>query len=395
MTVHLFLDTRASKGEAPLKIAICHNQKTAYIPTGVKITANQWDKKAQAVIRHKNGKDLNILLRSKLASAEREIIHLQMLGIKGDVKEIRDRILCELDPETRLKKENESLFLSRLKRYTSLQTKKQTRDLYEWTIKKLSEFDKSLSSRRFEDIDHDYLKDFVSHCQNLSINSRSILLRNIRAVFNDAIDAGITGSYPFRRFSIKAEKTRKKALSVADVKKLMSISGQEDEYRDMFLLMLYLRGINTIDLFSAKWSQVVNGRLEYRRSKTGALFSVKIEPEAWEIINRYKGETYLLSPMERYNDYRTYQQHLNKGLKHIGSRRGRCNVIVGRGLFPDLSSNWARHSWATIGVNIGISQDIISRGMGHSPGIKVTDTYIDFDYSLVDDANRKIIDALL
>lgn len=33
-------------------------------------------------------------------------------------------------------------------------------------------------------------------------------------------------------------------------------------------------------------SSIVNGRLEYRRHKTNKLYSIKIEPEAMEIINR-------------------------------------------------------------------------------------------------------------
>ena len=388
MTTHLFLDTRATKGEAPLKIAICHNEKTAYIPTGVKLVPTQWDKD-KWVTDHPNKKELNMFIRSQLAAVDKEILRLQTMGIRGTAVEIRDKVLCILNPDARAKKESESLFLTRMKRYASIQTKKQTKDLYEWTIKKLTEFDNKLSSRRFEDINNDYLNDFILHCQDLSINSKSILLRNIRAVFNDAIDAGITNSYPFRRFSIKSEKTRKKALSVEKMRVLTQV---DNEYKDIFLLMFYLRGINAIDLFSAKWSQIVNGRLEYRRSKVGTLFSVKIEPEAWEIINKYRGKEYLLNILERNPKYRVYLTNMNRGLKRLGRRFEKGRVIDGA--FPKLSTNWARHSWATIGVNIGIPQDIISRGMGHSPGVAVTNTYIDFDMRLVDEANRKIIDAL-
>ena len=389
MTAHLFLDLRAAKGEAPLKIAISHNEKTAYIPTGVKLLPTQWDKD-KWVVNHQNKKELNVFLRSQLSAVDREMLRLRTMGIRGTAVEIRDRILCEINPDARAKKESDTLFLARMKRYASLQTKKQTKDLYEWTIKKLSEFDNRLSSRRFEDIDHDYLNDLVNHCQDLSINSRSILLRNIRAVINDAIDAGITKTYPFRRFSIKSEKTRKKALSLSNMRVLKQ---SNNEYKDIFLLMFYLRGINAIDLFSAKWSQIVNGRLEYRRSKVGTLFSVKIEPEAWEIINKYRGKEYILNILERNPKYRVYLTNMNRGLKRLGKRFISGKVV--EGAFPMLSTNWARHSWATIGINIGISKDVISRGMGHSFGPSVTDTYIDFDMKLVDDANRKIIDSLL
>lgn len=398
MTARIYLDTRATDGEAPLKIAIAHNLKTAYIPTGKRILKSQWDKDRQAVINHENRKELNSFLRSMLAFVEREMMKLESLGLaRGkSAVEVKDMILCELNPDIRAKKESEKSFLFRLKRFASIK-KGQTKDSYEWTIKKLMEFDANLAARSFDDISHDYLQDFVNHYKDLSVNSRGILLRNIRAVFNDAIDADITTSYPFRRFSIKSENTcNDNVLTARELRILMETdSKQENEYRDMFLLMIYLRGINSVDLFSARWSQVVNGRLEYRRSKVGTLFSVKIEPEAMEIINRYKGKEYLLNPLERYNNYRCYQHHMNDGLKRIGAKRGKCNKIVGDGMFPKLTSNWARHTWATIAAEIDIPDPTITLGMGHSvAGHRVTAIYINRDMKKVDDANRKIIDYI-
>ncbi len=70
----------------------------------------------------------------------------------------------------------------------------------------------------------------------------------------------------------------------------------QKEYRDMFMLMIYLIGINGIDLFNVK--ALVGDRIEYKREKTGKLYSVKVDPEAMEIINRYRGKEYLLSAME-------------------------------------------------------------------------------------------------
>ena len=395
MTTRICLDARYAGGEAPLKIAIAFNHETAYIPTGYKVSPSQWDKTSQSVLNHPQKKELNTLLRMKLSSVEREILKLESLGAtKGkSALEVRDMILCEIDPNARVKKEKESTFLYRFERVISLK-EGQTKDSYEWTLKRLKEYDKNLHKKRFDDIDHDYLQDFMSHCHELSINSRSILLRNIRHVFNDAIDAGVTSFYPFRRFSIKSEKTRKLALNIDQMKLLKQTdSKQENEYRDMFMLMFYLRGINSIDLFTAKNTQIIDGRLEYRRSKVGALLSVKIEPEAWAIINRYRGREYILNIMERYKSYKAYTDHMNIGLKRFGCTREKCNR-KGKGFFPLLSTNWARHTWSTIGINIGISKEIVSYGMAHSFGSEVTDIYIDIDQKKIDEANRKIIDAL-
>lgn len=398
MNARLFLDTRAAKGEAPLKIAIAHEKKTAYLHLGIKLLSEQWDANTHEVIKHPNKKEYNVFIRNRLSLVEKELLRLQTMGETSgkSATEIKDMVQCAIDPDTRAKKEDSRLFLARFKRYVSLKTKKKTVKALNWTIDWLSEFDKNLGKRSFDDITSDYLKDFLAHCQKLSTNSKAILMRNIRAVFNDAIDEWITNNYPFRRLSIKTEKTRKKALTLSQLRLLKSYNCEEwiNEYRDMFFLMFYLRGINAVDLFSAKKSQIVNGRLEYRRSKVGSLFSIKIEPEAQEIISRYGGKDFLLNVLDRYNDYEDYLHHMNAALKKIGCERNKFGKIIGDGLFPELSSNWARHSWVTTGINLGISKETMSRGAGHSFGVKVTEVYIDYDMKAVDEANRKIIDAL-
>ena len=58
-------------------------------------------------------------------------------------------------------------------------------------------------------------------------------------------------------------------------------------------------------------------------------------------------------------------------------------------------SSYARHTWASIAFNIGIQKDVVSLALGHSFGVRVTDTYINADLSRVDEANRRVIDYVL
>ena len=102
-----------------------------------------------------------------------------------------------------------------------------------------------------------------------SANSRSIHMRNLRAVFNYAIDNEITDNYPFRRFKIKSEVTRNRDLSVETLREIMKMEDLEEwevKYRDFFMLTFMLIGINVIDLCNLK--EIRNGRIEYIRAKT-------------------------------------------------------------------------------------------------------------------------------
>ena len=397
MAVRLYLDSRASTGQATVKASVSLRGESTLIPLGVRIGIDQWDKENREVINHPKKKDLNAFLARRKSEIEMELMRLQELGrLKGaSIGRIREMILSSLNQDT----EPADLFLPRYEHFLSLKDAAKTIKGYKWTLKTLKDFDPSLSTRTFGDIGVDYINDFVSFCRGkgLNRNSCNIHLRYIRAVFNDAISAGITGSYPFRSIAMKPLPVRKKALTPAQMRVLISYPCEpwQEEYRDMFKLMFFFRGINAKDLFSASLSQVVNGRFEYRRSKVGTLFSIKIEPEAREILDRYRGTNHLLNPLDRFRDYEDYLHHMNDALKAIGRPLGKAGKVLGKGFFPELSSNWARHTWATTGIILDIPKETISRGLGHSFGVAVTETYIDFDIRKVDEANRRIMDFIL
>ena len=162
------------------------------------------------------------------------------------------------------------------------------------------------------------------------------------------------------------------------------------------MLMFYLIGINGADLFMAKPNQVRNGRLEYKRAKTGKLYSVLIQPEAQEIIDRYKGKNYLIDVMDTCSSHKGFLRRMGEALKGIGEvkRVGRGGRKVRKPLFDEISSYWSRHTWATIAAELDIPIDTISEALGHEHGCSTTRIYVDFNQKKVDDANRTVIDHI-
>lgn len=176
------------------------------------------------------------------------------------------------------------------------------------------------------------------------------------------------------------------------------------EYRDLFMLTFYLIGINTVDLSKLTEDNIRNGRLEYRRAKTNKLYSIKIEPEAEEIIKRYRGKKHLLSFFEKHKNYKTFRGLVNEALSRIGpvavNERGLAiksenKRAIMQPLEKDLTIYWARYSWATYAADLEIPKDTISEALGHSHGAKVTGVYIKYNRDKVDEANRKVIDYVL
>ena len=159
--------------------------------------------------------------------------------------------------------------------------------------------------------------------------------------------------------------------------------------------MFMLIGINTVDLCHLKEIDS-EGRINYHRAKTNRLYSIKVEPEALEIINKYRGEKWLLNILDRYQDYKDYTKRMNRALKKIGpvKRVGLGGKKIYEPLFPDISTYWARHTWATIAASLDIPRDTIAHALGHGNNT-VTDIYIDFDERKIDEANRKVLDWVL
>ena len=387
ITTRFYLDCRAvAQGQAaPLRLVITKDSARAYVPLSVSLHPCHWDSLRQIVVGHPRKAAINNLIQSKKLEVDGILFRMRQAGeLRGlRAPHIKNRVMAELFPaeEPSSMATPYSCFLSFMDKKTG-----RTWELYNSTLSRLKAFCPNFASLRFEDVCVNWLEKFEAFLAKTapSRNARNIHLRNIRAVFNFAIDEGATSLYPFRKFKIKAEATRKRALSVDQLRRLirMALDDTERRYVDFFLLSFMLCGINVVDLCRA--APAVDGRLEYRRAKTHRLYSVKIEPEAQALVERYAGSSGLVNFAEGCKDYRSFYKHLADCLRSLS---GRLRV-------SGFSSYWARHSWATIAASLDIPKETIAAALGHG-GRSVTDIYIDFDLAKVDEANRRVLDWVL
>lgn len=400
MKITFYLDTRRTKGNddlSPLKLRISHNGTNSLISLNVLLKQNQFNTTTEKIESHPNKDILNIYINSIKLKCEQYIYNLDRKYLSNlSSTELKNELLQVIGTKNK-QKEDKNLFITQFNNFIKTKNKASTIRTYQFTLKKLQLFSKDINSLKFEDIDINFLNSFNTFMinSNISQNSRNIYLRNIRTVFNYAIDNNITIFYPFRKFKIKHQQTPKRSLTIEQLREFINFKCEDYlvQYKDIFLLTFYLIGINTIDLLNLK--EIKDGRIEYYRSKTNKLYSIKIEPEALKIINKYKGEKFLLNIMDKYKNYQDYQKRLNNSLKRIGNTKIlKHGKKVLNPLFPNISVYWARHSWATIASSLDIPKETIAHALGHGNN-SVTDIYINFDQNKVDLANRKVIDYVL
>lgn len=387
VTIHIYLDKRSSKKgeEAPLKIGINKQGSSAYINLGVKILPTQWDSNKERIKNRPDKANLQSYIDTQKSTVSNIVLELLKKGklTKLTATQIKNKVVKIIEPTAATADSFYNRFLS----YAESRTAKRTKEIYIVTAKRMTEYDAKIRTKAFEDITKDWLTGFDAFlfASSPSINGRSIHFRNIRAVFRDAMANEITMSYPFRVFKIKSEPTIKRSLSINELHRLFSFHGSEKQTMavDMFKLSLFLIGINVADLCNlTEIGQ--DGYIHYKRQKTQKLYCIKVEPEALDIIERYRGRKHLLCILDRYATVHTFTASWGRILQSIEG-------------FGNLTSYWARHTWATIASELDISVDVISHALGHSfsTGAKVTQVYINFNQQKIDDANRKVIDFIL
>lgn len=228
-------------------------------------------------------------------------------------------------------------------------------------------------------------------------NSTSFYMRNIRAIYNRAVEKELTVQrHPFKHVYTGIDKTVKRAVPLKVIRQIrdfdLTLSPAMDYARDIFMFSFYTRGMSFVDMAYLKKKDLQNGILSYRRQKTGQQLFIKWEKPMQEIVAKYDtSSTPYLLPIIRdltSDDCRQYRNaaHLvNARLKKLGERLG---------LSIPLTSYVARHAWASIAKSKNIPISIISEAMGHDSENTTRIYLASLDTSVVDRANSIILRAL-
>lgn len=233
----------------------------------------------------------------------------------------------------------------------------------------------------------------------LTPNTTSFYMRNLRAVYNRAVDKKIVvQQFPFKHVYTGVDRTVKRAIPLSVIKQIKNLDLSQqlslDFARDMFLFSFYTRGMSFVDMAYLQKRNLNNGVLSYRRRKTGQQLFIKWEKYMQEIVEKYdtshtiyllpiiKGSVYVGNERKEY----IYSAHnVNRNLKIIGRRLG---------LSQSLTMYVSRHAWASIAKSKNIPLSIISEGMGHNSENTTRIYLASLDCVAIDNANRLILNSL-
>ena len=401
VSVKIFLDARYKKKDSthPLKLRVGLNREAYLINLGFSISSKDWDENGQKIKAScktvENITRLNSILAKEKQKVLEILIKLQDEG-KLDTLSLEDlkNFVTQKHTETMILAFGEEI-IAQLRQAQ----KHGNARVYENMVQSVRTFAKG-KDLPLKQVTYAWLKKYEAWylSKGNSVNGLSVGLRTLRALFNRAIKQKLLSKehYPFTDYSIKNERTRKRAISGADLELLKQFEPKtirQQRAKDFFFLSFYLMGASFVDVAFLKVKNIMAGRIEYKRQKTGRLHSIPISAPLQALLDKYlpgKGkEDYILNviksddPRKQVINVRDELFRVNKSLKEIGEL---C------GIEATLTSYVARHSYATIAKYKGVPTAIISEALGHtSEG--VTQVYLDsFDKEVMDKYHNMIIE---
>ena len=392
-TTEIYLDTRRAKkdGRYPVKLRVTFERKTQYFPLNFNFTEADFNTIWKSQKPRGEAKEL----RNKLYDQEERAMNIiedltvfsfqvfekKFLGpeyAKGDIFAKYDQYIAELENNDqvgtasvyRTSKRSIYKFLSK---YHGIQTE----------------------SFHFTQINDSLLQEYENYILNERKGTYSTVgfnLRPLRTLFNMAREEGDIPAehYPFgkRKYQIPAAVNNKRPLEGHELKTLLFTEADtfEEKARDFWFLSYLCNGINMKDIAEMKFGvNLLDDQIVFFREKTKRTNKTNLKPiivplveHSKMIIFKYKNldnrkGAYVfpiletgMNAVEKQKAVQNFTRFVNQHIKKLAEKAE---------LGKDISTYWARHTFANAMLNNGASPAMISESIGHS-NVKTTANYL-------------------
>jgi len=409
--ISIYLDTRRTKanGKYPVKLRVFTQE-----PRKQKLYQTIFDfteKEFQNIWITTKPKQEYIAIREELQSLVK-MAYEKSSNITPFSFEEYDKSLITVkgDRQNLLMKYNEQI--DRLRSLDQLGTAQ----LYELSLKSLLAFNKEILGKEsnilyFKEITPIWLEKYEKHMivsNNRSPTTVSMYLRSLRAIFNNAIaekDIELE-LYPFgkRKYTIPRYQGVKKALDKTKLKSLFEAvpkTAEQEKARDFWFFSYFCSGINIKDIALLRFEDMKNETITFIRSKTKKtskshmkVVNIPINQKAKDILIKYSNTSklpndYIFSIVNstdsekiKFVKIKNFTRFINQNLKKLA---------IDNGITHEISTYWARHSFASVAIKSGKSMEFVGDAFGHGDKKTTQNYFSGFD----DESKREFSDQLM
>lgn len=393
---------RASRtgGKGTVYYQVIHSRIIRQVKTSYQLLPEEWDKQAEEIRLSCDGaggrREELVRMKEKMAW---DLKRLQAI-VTVFQRQREDFTVDEVVFAFQHAPMDHSLFsfMENLIAHLKQVGKARTSETYQTTLNSFRVFRRGRDVM-WDEVDADLAGAYEAYLKErrVSMNTISFYMRILRAVYNRAVERGLTTQrFPFRHVYTGIGKTVKRAVPLEVIRRLkrLDLEGEPSLAlaRDLFLFSFYTRGMSFVDMAYLRKEDLKNGVLSYLRKKTGQRLFIEWQDCMQRIVDRYRVEEspYLLPIIrqegkEERRQYKSAIHLVNRKLKEIARRIG---------LAVPVTMYVARHSWASIARSKHIPLSVISEGMGHDSETTTLIYLCSLDSTAINKANRRILNEL-
>lgn len=344
--------TASKTTKGTVQIEILFERKRKWISTGVRLYSDQWNDKTK-VKNTVQSVDLNERLDAQMQNINEFINNL--------IKNKEAFSFDKLEHFLKYSQQKES-FIDFIKRRVSERTdlRKGTLNTHASLINSLEEFGRIVYFSDITTANIMYYDDFLHKKYNKQTTVHGYHKR-LKRYINEAIKYELIKENPYNKLKFDRGKSEGiKYLTIEQINQIRSLeiaSESIDKVRDLFIFQCFT-GLSYADLFKFDFSTVIERKKKFfirdARVKNQEEYFLMLLKPAMEILRKYDFKLPAISNYQ-YNLRLKIVQELAK-------------------IKLSLHSHMARHSFAVMALNMGVSIENLAKMMGHTD-IKTTQIY--------------------
>jgi site-specific recombinase XerD len=344
--------TASKTTKGTVQIEILFERKRKWISTGVRLYSDQWNDKTK-VKNTVQSVDLNERLDAQMQNINEFINNL--------IKNKEAFSFDKLEHFLRYSQQKES-FIDFIKRRVSERTdlRKGTLNTHASLINSLEEFGRIVYFSDITTANIMYYDDFLhkKYAKQTTVHGYH---KRLKRYINESIKYELIKENPYNKLKFDRGKSEGiKYLTIEQINQIRSLeiaSESIDKVRDLFIFQCFT-GLSYADLFKFDFSTVIERKNKFFirdvRVKTQEEYFLMLLKPAMEILRKYDFKLPAISNYQ-YNLRLKIVQELAK-------------------IKLSLHSHMARHSFAVMALNMGVSIENLAKMMGHTD-IKTTQIY--------------------
>lgn len=424
------LDNKPSRdGRYRVLLRITQNRKHKRIKTSISLNRkSDWNKIRKEVRQSEpNYKIWNDMLKKEMEKAKMQYLELKDYGIVTPDK-LKDELIASERPVSFLKyaqqRTQELIECGNIRNAKKYKTFCNKLELF------LTNGNGKVRDLSFGEITPSLVEDFYNFLMNLrnERNPDQVLHPNtvqtnlniFRTLIKKAIEIDKLMKMdrnPFLAFKYKGVKTEKEKLNSEEIDLIIGLSLEKNtpiwHYRNYFLFSYYCAGIRAGDFIQLRWCNIsTDNRISYQMGKNHKTRDIKLPKQALDILELYRKDDsrptdYIFPLLDNNAIYAkaVTQSEIdvlpseikNLLFNQISSKTAIINkylkkIAVCAGINKNISFHIARHSFAKVAKEKGISTDVIQNILGHSKE-ETTKRYMgEIDNSECDKTMEKLFD---